>query len=98
MGSLGPRRGMLGMAEVNGVAPLRGFNCSTGKPDNVRLEGSERLILPVSAIRFSHDRISEKFSCGRSILQMVLELDKYIQVFQYLEDLNRQTNRDLQDG
>ena len=62
------------MVEVNGVAPLRGFNCSIGKLDNVRPEGSERLILPVSAIRFSHDRISEKFSCGKSILQMVLEL------------------------
>ena len=33
-----------------------------------------RLTLPVSTIRFSHDRISEKFACGRSILQMVLEI------------------------
>ena len=74
IGSSGPRRSMLGVAEVNGEAPLRCFNYISGKQEEARLESSMRLLLPVSTIRFSHDRISEKFSCGRSILQMVLEI------------------------
>ena len=74
LGSLGPRRSMLGIAEVKGEACLRCFNQGSGEQHKETLESSMRLILPVSTIRFSHDRISEKFACGKSILQMVLEI------------------------